>query len=68
MAYKSPPGPTPPLPPYRVEWRHDLTTIFHAPQGAETHDEAREKAAEMRKAYQGQTRIISQHVIEVEGP
>jgi hypothetical protein len=55
------------VPPYRVEWRPDLTTRWSAHTTADDHDGARKAAESFRDRFKGQTRIISQHVIEVEG-
>lgn len=54
-----------PLAPYVVEWRPDYTCNWGARRGEHSHDDARAGARDMRRRFGGQTRIVSQHVIEV---
>ena len=56
------------LKPYRVEWRADLTAGWVLIGSYDENETARTEAADARKKWRGQTRVISQHVIEVEGP
>lgn len=53
--------------PYRVEWRSDLTCGWGRMCDVKGHDEARERADDYRAKYGGQTRVITQHVIEAKG-
>lgn len=55
------------LKPYRVEWRADLVSGWVRIKDHDANEDARSEAAESRKKWGGQTRVISQHVIEVEG-
>jgi hypothetical protein len=53
--------------PYRVQWRCDLTSGWSLAGDCNNQDEARERAAECRQKWGGQSRIVAQHVIEVQG-
>lgn len=52
------------LRPYRVDWRFGATHSFHASQGFDDHDDARAHAEEMVKQWGGESRVITQHIIE----
>jgi hypothetical protein len=53
--------------PYRVEWRPDLVTQFVLIGSRDLREEADDLARESREKWGGQTRIISQHVIKIDG-
>jgi hypothetical protein len=53
--------------PYRVEWRPYVTNGWLLIAGAHGHEKARQVAADTREKHGGQTRIVTQHVIEAEG-
>lgn len=55
------------LKPYRVEWRAHLTTRWLRAAEADHHEDAMAVAQIWREQHGGQTRVISQHVIEVVG-
>lgn len=55
------------LKPYSVQWRPDLVTGWVLIKSFDSHDEAREEAAASLKRWDGQTRITTQHVVEVAG-
>jgi hypothetical protein len=55
------------LKPYRVQWRPDLVTQFVLIGDRDRHEEATALAKESRDKWGGQTRIISQHVIKIDG-
>ena len=55
------------LDPYRVEWRPHLPCGWLFIKSFTDSEAARTKAANSREKWGGQTRVISQHVIEVEG-
>lgn len=55
------------LKPYSVQWRPDLTCGWVLIKSFDTHDEARAEAKASLKKWDGQTRITTQHVVEVIG-
>lgn len=55
------------LKPYRVDWRPDLVTQWLLIGGRDTHEGAIALDEQTREKYSGQTRIVSQHVINVTG-
>lgn len=55
------------LKPYRVEWRPDLNARWLIMREADTHEGALAVSDEVRGQHQGQTRVVSQHVIDVRG-
>lgn len=53
--------------PYRVEWRAHLNTLFTLEGTYDNHEEARAAAQMMADRFQGQARVLSQHVVMVVG-
>jgi hypothetical protein len=53
--------------PYRAEWRNDLTTGFLLLKACETYEEAVDQCEDARRQSRGQTRVIAQHVVQVDG-
>lgn len=57
------------LKPYRVEWRPNLVTPWLQVSDSNSHDEARDIAANFGAMYEfAYTRVVSQHVIETNDP
>lgn len=52
------------LKPYRVDWPYTLTTSYVLVKDCDSHEDARDVAAAHVKKFEGECRVISQHVIE----
>jgi hypothetical protein len=52
------------LKPYRVDWRYSLQVVYCLVKEFDSHEDARDTAAAHVKKFEGECRVISQHVIE----